>query len=68
MQDLFEVYETLPKKVQGVLTKYCQADTYEELDKMLAELKPLGYTFEYYLDAVPYNLTKIVNHESVNSI
>lgn len=59
LQDLFEVPETLPKEVQDILEKYCQADTYEDLNNMLAELKPLGYTFEYYLDAIPFNLTKL---------
>jgi hypothetical protein len=27
---------------------------------MLNELKPLGYTFDFYLDAQPYNLQKIL--------
>jgi len=58
--DLFEHPEKLPKQVQSVLNKYSEDDnTYESLGKMLSEMKPLGYTFEYGLDAVPYDLKKI---------
>lgn len=56
--DFFDNYETLPKEVQNVLDKY-EGGTYESCESMLKELNPLGYTFEYYLDATPYNLTKI---------
>ena len=58
-QDLFEVWETLPQEVQDILEKYNGEETYENCEKMLQELKPLGYTFEYGLDAVPFNLTNI---------
>lgn len=55
--DLFEHWEKLPKRVQNVLSKYADADEdYENCAKMLSELEALGYTFDYYLDAVPYNL------------
>jgi hypothetical protein len=57
--DLFEHYETLPQEVQDVLSKYDEVDTYEGCEAMLKEMEALGYTFEYYLDAVPYNLHKI---------
>jgi len=57
--DLFEQYETLPQSVQDVLLKYSEIDTYEDCEKLLTELKPLGYTFDYYLDATPFNLRKI---------
>ena len=59
-RDLFEHYEELPQEVNDVLEKYAEEDnTYEVNEKLLAELKPLGYTFEYGLDAVPFNLQKI---------
>lgn len=58
--DLFEHYETLPPEVLAVLDKYGDMDnTYTVCEMFLAELKPLGYTFEYYLDAKPFNLKKI---------
>ncbi len=58
--DLFEEYDTLPKKVQKVLAKYSNDEpTYKSNEKLLKELKPLGYTFEYGLDGMPYGLKKI---------
>jgi hypothetical protein len=60
MKDLFNHIETLPKDVQNVLNEYseCEQD-YIECENLLNALKPLGYTFEYYLDAVPFNLRKL---------
>ena len=57
--DLFEQVETLPNEVQAVLEKYQDCQSYDGLNSMLSELEPLGYTFDYYLDAMPYNLRKI---------
>ncbi len=57
--DLFEQYETLPQEVQDILLDFGDEQSYEGCEKLLAELKPHGYTFEYYLDASPFNLTKI---------
>lgn len=59
-KDLFLKYETLPDDVKAILDKYSEEDaTYESLAAMTNELEPLGYTFDYYLDAEPYNLRKI---------
>ena len=58
--DLFEDIDSLPENVQAVLAKYSGADeTYTNAEEMLAELEPLGYTFEYGLDALPFNLREI---------
>ncbi len=57
--DLFEYHELLPPQVQDILIKYGEIATYENCEKLLKELKPLGYTFDYYLDAVPFDLTII---------
>ena len=58
--DLFNNWEDIPEDVAQVLAKYEEEDnTYESLTAMAAELEPLGYTFDSYLDAVPYNLRKI---------
>jgi hypothetical protein len=57
--DLFEQMESLPDEVQSVLGKYSDGESYLNLENLLNELKPLGYTFEYGLDAVPYGLTKM---------
>lgn len=59
--DLFEHYETLPQNVQDVLKKYEDWDaTYEECRAMLIDMEAVGYTFEYYLDAEPFNLRRMV--------
>jgi predicted acetyltransferase len=58
--DLFEEMDNLPEEVQAVLRKYSTEDeTYTNAESMLSDLESLGYTFEYGLDAVPYNLRKI---------
>ena len=62
MIDLFEKYELLPSNVLKVLTDFEDfEETYEDCEKFKNELEKIGYTFEYYLDAIPYNLQKITN-------
>lgn len=66
-EDLFENIESLPIEVQQVLSKYSLEDeSYENMESMLAELEPLGYTFEYGLDATPYGLKKIEKVEVIS--
>lgn len=59
--DLFEHIDTLPLEVQEILEKAQKTwnDDYEDCRKLVAELEAVGYTCEYYLDAVPFNLRKI---------
>lgn len=57
--DLFETPELIPDNVRAILEENPEADTYEELEEILNKIQPLGYTFDYYLDATPYNLRKI---------
>jgi hypothetical protein len=61
MKDLFETPDLIPIDVQIVLESFDEdtANTYHELDRLLSELEPLGYTFDYYLDADPYGLRPI---------
>lgn len=61
MTDLFEQPENLPAPVQEIIEKYTQDFelSYGDCENFLDELKPYGYTFEYYLGGVPFNLTKI---------
>ena len=60
MKDLFETPELITNEVQLVLESFNEdIDSYQELDRLLAELEPLGYTFDYYLDAEPYGLRPI---------
>jgi len=56
--DLFEISETLPQEVQDILIKWGANDdlSYQQIGEFLDEIEALGYTFDYYLDATPYNL------------
>lgn len=56
--DLFEHYYLLPDNVNEILLKYGDegAHTYKRCQELLKELEPLGYTFEYGLDACPFDL------------
>lgn len=59
-KDLFDYHEELPSIVQITLFKYSFSDeSYQTCERLLAELNPLGYTFDYGLDAIPFNLRKI---------
>lgn len=62
--DLFEESETLPEAVQQIIEKYSNDDmNYDSCEKMLHEMNSVGYTFEYYLDAVPHSLKKMTAEE-----
>jgi len=64
--DLFEDYENIPQKVQVILDKYAQkfGDDLGEMDysdmaEMHKEIQGVGYTFDSYLDNIPYGLRPI---------
>jgi hypothetical protein len=58
--DLFEDQEKLPIEMQQLLEKFEEKDTsYSNCKKLLKKCLKLGYSFEYGLDAIPYNLQKI---------
>ena len=58
--DLFEDFDNLPQDVQDIFFEYEDIDdTYERNEEMLSRLKPLGYTFDYGLDSVPFGLKKM---------
>ena len=61
--DLFDNLESLPKNVREIVEFHGDIignnATYENCENFLNELIPLGYTFDYYLDATPYNLRQI---------
>lgn len=68
--DLFENSHLLPAEVQEVINRYGELDepTYNNCEAMLKELEPLGYTFDYELDAIPYDLRPIRSNESLKLI
>ena len=55
--DLFEQHEKQPTRLKAILKRYNLEDPdYITLEKMLKAVNKIGYTFDYYLDATPYNL------------
>ncbi|MEK6829794.1 MAG: hypothetical protein AABY15_06770 [Nanoarchaeota archaeon] len=60
--DLFEHYDKLPQAVRDIISKYGEDwdETYENCRNMLLEVEAHGYTFDYYLDAEPYDLRRMV--------
>jgi len=64
MKDLFEFPES--KNVQTILSHYNDLEIergvqYNDLIQMGKEMAENGYSFDFYLDGVPYNLQKIKN-------
>lgn len=58
--DLFEHYEQLPTPVQEIISGFSEeGNLYAECERLLRELKPLGYEFDYDLSGEPYDLRKI---------
>ena len=57
--DLFENPVSLPDEVREVLEDFSDVEDYEGCQALIEALEELGYTCEYGLDAVPYNLRKI---------
>jgi hypothetical protein len=53
--DLFEHYEALPMELQKLLIQFSE-NNYKKCERLLIESEKLGYTFDYGLDAEPYNL------------
>jgi hypothetical protein len=58
MTDLFETLELIPNNVMSILETF-EDNTYDECDRIQNELEQIGYTFDYYLDAEPFNLRKL---------
>jgi len=58
--DLFEDYENIPDDLMAALEKYdtCDSLSYDQCAAMLIDVEALGYTFEYGLDGIPYDLRK----------
>jgi len=63
MVDYFENYEQLPENVQELYFSWGKrlesGAEYEDLKQMLSEFEANGYTFDYGLDAEPYDLRPI---------
>lgn len=62
--DLFEHYTQQPPELKKICDKWAEIEAKDGFDynacaKFLEEIRGVGYTFEYGLDAQPFNLTKI---------
>lgn len=51
-------FENCPKVVSDIFAKYGDDLDYDDLALILEECQAVGYTFEYYLDCVPFNIQK----------
>jgi len=60
--DYFETPEMIPADVQTILDKHFgdRSDLdYPELAACVEELETIGWTFDFYLDAVPFGLMPV---------
>ena len=58
--DLFETPDLIPDNVKEILNTWDESiNSYTELSRIVDELNKIGYTFDYGLDASPFDLHKI---------
>jgi hypothetical protein len=63
-QDLFNTPELLPQEVKDILAKYEEMGTsYDTCHKLIKDLEQVGYTCDYGLDGIPYELQKIKSNQ-----
>jgi hypothetical protein len=60
MKDYFEYPELLPANVTEIIERFADdVYSYEQCNQLIDELRAVGWTCEYSLDATPYNLSKL---------
>lgn len=61
MADLFDTPDLIPNEVTEILNSFNEDtdNTYFELGRLQKQLEKIGYTFDFYLDAQPYNLRRL---------
>jgi hypothetical protein len=60
MEDLFEYPEQWPANLRAILARYLTKEqTYTNLISLENDLLKIGYSIEYGLDCMAYNLQKI---------
>lgn len=58
--DLFETPELLPKEVQDIINNFNEKEqSYDNCSKLVEDLEKVGYTCDYGLDGVPYDLKEM---------
>jgi len=65
--DLFENHNLLPPEVLAIYDEFPDKLTYEECACFLQRMEAVGYSFEYYLDALPFNLKKYTNKNNIKT-
>lgn len=60
MEDLFESPELWPVNLRAILARYfTKENSYENLINLENELVKIGYSIEYGLDCIAFNLQKV---------
>lgn len=60
MLDLFEYPELWPADLRAILARYmAKEQNYRNLKKLELDLLKIGYSIQYGLDCVAYNLQKV---------
>lgn len=55
-----EEYDNLPENVRDIINSFDEdLDSYIECERIISELNLIGYTAEYYLDGVLFNITPL---------
>lgn len=55
-----EDYDNLPDNVKDIINSFDEdLDSYVECERIISELNLIGYTAEYYLDEVLFNITPL---------
>lgn len=53
-------YDNLPQEVKAILDTYNEhKDAYKECERIIEELNKIGYTADYYLDGVLFDVKRI---------
>lgn len=69
MIDLFSTPDALPTSVLAILGKFAKSENdYKDCTLLVEELNSVGYTCEFGLDAVSFNLQKIDINKIINDL
>jgi hypothetical protein len=65
-KDLFETLDLIPQEVRNIIEKYEEAGAdYKMCQNLIKELEQVGYTCEFGLDGVPYELKQLSKTDSM---